>query len=359
MKLKPYAVANELSRGRHHDEQHEGRRDPFQLDRDRILHCRAFRRLSGKTQVFVPREGDHYRTRLTHSLEVAQISRDMARQLGLNEDLAEAIALAHDLGHTPFGHAGEHALHECLKEHGMEFEHNAQSYRTVTELEQVYPDFVGLNLSIEVLEGLMKHQTSWDNPSGNEAVRPSLEAQLVNFGDEIAYQNHDIDDGLRSGYLKEKDLEHLELWQKAIHACEERYGSISDPKVRIARQVSTLIGLMIKDLCEETEKRLAAHKIQNLEEVYSCTEKLVGFSETMTQANKTLKDFLMARLYLHPEVVGPAEQGQQVLKALFAAKVADLEQPVGAEALSQLRDYLAGMTDHFAQEQAQTLGLLA
>ena len=297
--LQAYAVLSSRSRGRKHKEPMDAQRLPFQKDRDRIIHCKAFRRLQEKTQVFVPHYGDHYRNRLSHSLEVAQVSRDLARTLGLNEDLAESIALAHDLGHTPFGHAGEFALNECLKPYGLSFEHNEQSRRVVEELEEVYPSFPGLNLSIEVVEGLMKHQTSWDNPRGVEAIRPSLEAQIVNLGDEIAYQNHDTDDGLRSGFFSEKDLGGLALWGWAKEACEKADGKIDDEKIRIARMVSKMISLMIWDIAEEASRRIEERHIRHLEDVYSCPDQLVGFSGEMASANHELKDFLTTRLYFH------------------------------------------------------------
>lgn len=347
--MKAYAVQNSATRGRKHEECLDTNRDPFQLDRDRILHSRAWRRMDGKTQVFVVHYGDHYRTRMTHSLEVAQIARDLARDLGLNEDLAETIGLAHDLGHTPFGHAGEFALHECMRAHGLEFEHNAQSLRVVTELEEVYPGFKGLNLSIEVLEGLMKHHTSWDNPHGGEAVKPSLEAQVVNLADEIAYQNHDVDDGLRSGLLNEADLEQVELWRMAQVEVAKQYGPIENAKIRCSRTVSKMTGLMIHNVYKESSHRLKKAGIETLEDVYSTQEPLVGFAEGFVDLNRQLKEFLMTRLYHHPQVVELSEQGQQVVTRLFAHY---LEQGLEPE---QVRDYLAGMTDHFALQQALEL----
>lgn len=351
--LRPYAVLSKNSRGRKVNEPIDPQRLPFQKDRDRIIHCRAFRRLKEKTQVFVPHYGDHYRNRLSHSLEVSQVSRDLARTLGLNEDLAEAIALAHDLGHTPFGHAGEYALHECMQEYGLIFEHNEQSHKIVEELEEVYPNFRGLNLSIEVIEGLMKHQTSWDNPQGAEAVRPSLEAQVVNMGDEIAYQNHDVDDGLRSGLFTEEDMVNLQLWQWAKEASNKAEGEIADDKVRVARTVSKMISLMIWDIAEETSRLLQLHKIQNLQDVYACKEKLVGFSPEMAAANKELKDFLTARLYFHPEVVRSSEHGAKIIKMLFKHYMKDSDG--SPEAATAIKDYLAGMTDRFAEMQVQEL----
>jgi dGTPase len=325
------------SRGRRHEEatdvaDKEGR-TCFQKDRDRIIHCKAFRRLKDKTQVFVTHHDDHARNRLSHTIEVAQIARDMARMLELNEDLVEAIALAHDLGHTPFGHAGEAALNECLQEHGLHFEHNEQSQRIVEELEHVYPDFPGLNLSIEVLEGLMKHKTSWDSPEGGEEIKPSLEAQVVNLADEIAYQNHDVDDGLRAGLFGEEDLEELGIWRMAKEEAEKKYGEIEGPRIRVARIVSKMIGLMIHDVFEETKR-----------------EGLVRFSPEMARANLELKDFLAKRLYFSEEVLKHSRRGQRIVKALFGY----YEKEFGA---AGARDFIAGMTDHFAEQQAEELQL--
>lgn len=349
--LKSFAVSNQSNKGRRHPEVLDDERSGFQLDRDRVLHSRAWRRMEGKTQVFVVGYGDHYRTRMTHSLEVAQVSRDLARWLGLNEDLAETIALAHDLGHTPFGHAGEHALHECLQKHGLEFEHNEQSRRTVEELELVYPKFPGLNLSIEVIEGLMKHHTSWDHPTGNELIRPSLEAQIVNLADEIAYQNHDVDDGLRSELFDEKDLREVEIWEQAMEEVQYKYGDILDQPVRRARIVSHMMSMMIKDVHDETERRLREHNIQTLEDVYACETPLVDFSVEMRRRNKALKEFLTNRLYFHPEVKALSEHGKSIIRALFDHYLTQGMEP------SVLKDYLAGMTDRFAEFQVQELGL--
>ncbi len=358
--LRPYAVLSKKSRGRRVNEPMDPQRLPFQKDRDRIIHCRAFRRLKEKTQVFVPHHGDHYRNRLSHSLEVAQVSRDLARTLGLNEDLAEAIALAHDLGHTPFGHAGEYALDECMREYGLSFEHNEQSRHIVEELEEVYPNFPGLNLSIEVIEGLMKHHTSWDNPRGGEAIHPSLEAQIVNFGDEIAYQNHDVDDGLRSGLFTEDDLKGLRLWEWAKEASWKADGEIDDAKIRIARTVSKMISLMIWDIAEETSRLLEVNAIQNLEDVYRCKKTLVDFSSEMKSANKELKDFLTTRLYFHPEVVKHSEEGQKVVRVLFHhymnAWIRSNRKRSPKKEVLRIKDYLAGMTDRFAESQAEELG---
>lgn len=340
--LRPYAVFGVRSRGRAYPEEETKGRLPFQKDRDRIIHCRAFRRLKDKTQVFVAHHGDHYRNRLTHSLEVAQISRDTARSLGLNEDLAEAIALAHDLGHTPFGHAGEFALDKCLREHGLHFEHNEQSLRIVTELEDVYPDFPGLNLSFEVLEGLRKH---------DESVPHSLEAQLVDHADEIAYQNHDIDDGLRSGLFTEADLSQVPLWKEVTERVRKRFGDLPDERIRWSRCISELISWMISDLSEATCRRLNEKNIRSTEDVYASRETLVDFSKDLTSENKKLKAFLMARLYQHPEVKKHIEEGQDLIRLLFHHYLAE-----GRE-VGWIRDYLSGMTDSYARTEMKALGL--
>lgn len=364
--LMPYAVLSKFSRGRKHKDHDDGQRLCFQKDRDRIIHSRAFRRLKDKTQVFVAHYGDHFRNRLSHSLEVAQISKGLARSLGLNEDLSESIALAHDLGHTPFGHAGEFALNELLHKYGLGFEHNEQSRRTVEEIENVYPGFRGLNLSVEVIEGLMKHQTSWDNPEKVDAVKPSLEAQIVNFGDEIAYQNHDVDDGLRSGMFNEEELEQLALWNMASEFTENQYGKIEEPKIRFARKISKMIGIMIADIAVETTERLKKSEIKTLQDVYKCDQKLVGFSEEMSKANKELKEFLLLRFYNHTDIVSSMQKGQEIIKKLFAYYMknpdglpkilADKSLALEEKGRSELvRDYLAGMTDRFAELTAESL----
>lgn len=357
--LRGYAVLSKNSRGRKVNEATDPQRLPFQKDRDRIIHSKAFRRLKEKTQVFVSHYGDHYRNRLSHSLEVSQVSRDIARTLGLNEDLAESIALAHDLGHTPFGHAGEHALHECMQEFGLSFEHNEQSRRIVEDLEEVYPNFRGLNLSLEVIEGLMKHQSSWDNPTGGDAIRPSLEAQVVNLGDEIAYQNHDVDDGLRSGLFTEADLSGLALWEWAKEASDRAEGKILDAKVRIARIVSKMISLMIWDIAEESSRLMQLHSISTVQDVYQCQAKLVTFSSGMTKANKELKDFLSTHLYFHPEVVKLSSNGQRIIKLLFKhfleKAATEFPNETQKEHAVRAKDYLAGMTDRFAEMKAQEL----
>ncbi|MBI2464466.1 deoxyguanosinetriphosphate triphosphohydrolase, partial [Candidatus Peregrinibacteria bacterium] len=323
-RLAPYAVKSASSKGRKYYEKNDEYRLCFQKDRDRIIHSKAFRRLKGKTQVFVEHYGDHFRTRLTHTLEVAQISRDISRTLGLNEDLAESIALAHDLGHTPFGHAGEDALDECLKAYGLHFEHNEQSKRIVEELEELYPNFSGLNLSIEVLEGLMKHQTSWDHPRINEKntralfSSPSLEAQVVNLADEIAYHTHDIDDGLRSHLIQWKDVELLDIFREAALKVKKQYGIMTNTHIKRSRMVSAMISLMVNDLCEATAKNIQTHDIQTISGVYKANKQIVSFSKKMLRKITTCKQFLIKKLYFHPFVFEAAEKGKSIIRDIFS-----------------------------------------
>lgn len=357
--LSPYAVKSKTSRGREYEEKEDFARTPFQKDRDRVIHSRAFRRLKMKTQVFVAHYGDHYRTRLMHSMEVAQVSRDVARSLGLNEDLSEAIALAHDLGHTPFGHAGEHALDEILKPFGLGFEHNQQSKRIVEELEEVYPGFHGLNLTFETRQGLMKHQSPWDQ-ADSQFHGASLEAQVVNLADEIAYNNHDVDDGLRSGLITENQLRELAIWQKVSKLVEKEYGVIKDESVRWARMVSNMIGLMIQDLLATSSSRIAEQGIKTLDDVYKSKENLILFSPKQYRWNTELKDFLSKNIYFNPHVLKLSERGQKIIRELFGAYhsdhtlLPDEEQSAiseGAQSEVIIKDYLAGMTDEYAEQE--------
>lgn len=356
--LAPYGIKSQFSRGRDHPEPDDLMRTPFQKDRDRIIHSRAFRRLKMKTQVFVAHYGDHYRTRLTHSMEVAQISRDVARALGLNEDLAETIALAHDLGHTPFGHAGEETLNQLLEPFGLRFEHNEQSRCIVEKLECVYPNFCGLNLTFEVRQGLMKHQTPWDQ-NHKEFKGASLEAAVVNLADEIAYTNHDVDDGLRSGILKESELEPLALWQNASELVFKNYGDISDPSIRWSRVVSRMIGIMIQDLITHSSQKIDQANLQTPEDVYRSTKALISFSPQQVKINRETQSFLMKNLYFNPRVLKRSQEGQKILKKLFKTyykKQGKL--PLEAQLLIRsgekpeivIKDYIAGMTDEFAKK---------
>ncbi|MFA4890940.1 MAG: dNTP triphosphohydrolase [Candidatus Gracilibacteria bacterium] len=325
----------------------------FQKDKDRIIHCKAFRRLDEKTQVFPAFVGDHYRTRLTHTLEVAQISRDICRRLGLNEDLAEAIALAHDLGHPPFGHAGEEALNEIVT---GGFEHNNQSQRVVEKLEKLYPDFDGLNLSLEVLEGLAKHQTSWDrggevgteggkSDDADGAARSSaslmaahLEGQVVNLADEIAYTNHDMDDGLRSGILQIEDLDGAALWKEAYGWVSKKYGNIPSSEVRISRIISSIIYFMITDI------------VGRFDEV------VVKFSDGMVEKIRELREILFKKFYLSETVKTELDKGRMMIRKLFKYYVEHPERVPekyrrGESFEVAVKDYIAGMTDRFLEKE--------
>jgi len=358
--LAPYAMKSSLSRGRVHPESPCPYRTCFQRDRDRIIHSEAFRRLEYKTQVFVNHEGDYYRTRLTHTLEVAQISRGLARTLRLNEDLAEAIALAHDVGHTPFGHRGETALNELMAEHGG-FEHNRQSYRVVTLLERKYPGFNGLNLSHEVLEGLLKHSSEYDSPdlkglTTSDPRSPSLEAQVVNVSDEIAYMNHDLDDGLESGMLSYDALDGVSLWRDMAAKVRAEAPDVR-PKILKYNAISRLIHLLVMDLTGETKRRLREFRIEGADDVARTEEPVVAFSEGMLTTTKELKEFLFANLYRHYRVERMADKSNRILSALFNTysqnpKVLppSLERAIREEgnAPRKVCDYIAGMTDRFA-----------
>jgi dGTPase len=369
MKL-PEAVAASAarSRGRLHPEPGSGTRGPrdiFQRDRDRIVHSVAFRRLRHKTQVFVAPDGDHFRVRLTHSLEVAQIGRTIARVLGLNEDLTEALCLAHDLGHPPFGHAGEDALGAALSDAGG-FDHNAHAIRIVTRLETPYPDFDGLNLSWEGLEGLAKHNgpladPSWAMTEANAEWDleldswPGLEAQVAAIADDIAYDNHDIDDGLRAGLLKIEELVELPIVKRLWDAVGVRHPRISTEK-RQRALVRDMIGTMVEDVLAETRRRVADAGVETIDDVRVAGGSLVGFSPALATEERELKQFLYARLSDLPELQAVREEAERVVADLAAAYRADpsvLPEPWrrGGDELRQLRnigDFIAGMTDRFA-----------
>jgi len=369
MTLLPLAAASPArSRGRLHPEDSVGPRGPrdiFQRDRDRLIHSVAFRRLRHKTQVFVAPDGDHYRVRLTHSLEVAQIGRTIARALGLNEDLTEALCLAHDLGHPPFGHAGEDALDAALAEAGG-FDHNAHTIRIVTRLETPYPDFDGLNLSWEALEGLAKHNgpieaptwamaeanAEWDLELGSW---PGLEAQVAAISDDIAYDNHDIDDGLRAGLLDVDELVQLPLPGRLWSAIEERHPGLP-PEKRQRALVRDMIGFMVSDVLAETEHRVSEARIETVEEVRAAGGPLAGFSAGLADEERELKRFLHERLYDLPELKPVRNEAERVVAGLANAYRADPGLlPVwwqhGGDEVQQLRtigDFVAGMTDRFA-----------
>ncbi len=383
--LAPYASRPEESRGRLHDEQESRTRTAFQRDRDRIIHSAAFRRLQYKTQVFVYHEGDNFRTRLTHSLEVAQIARSISRVLGLDEDLAEALALAHDLGHTPFGHAGEDALQDVLADHGG-FDHNAQSLRVVTRLEKRYPRFDGLNLTWETLEGLVKHNGPLTGPlvgAGRPTRIPGAitdyvarhdleiatfagpEAQVAALSDDIAYNNHDIDDGLRAGLFSIDDLKDVPLVGPVFAAVARDFAD-HDESVRIHEAVRQLIGVMIVDLIEETRRRVARLKPDSAAAVRALGQPLVGFSEEMRQNDTALKRFLFANMYRHFTVSRMTSKGRRVVKDLFRLLHAEPEclppewrrltdGPQTAKTARVVADYIAAMTDRLALDEHRRL----
>ena len=361
--LAPYAALSASSRGRKYSEKPHPYRTEYQRDRERIIHSRAFRRLEYKTQVFINHEGDHYRTRLTHTVEVSQISRSIARALRLNEDLAESIALAHDLGHTPFGHAGERELNELLKNHGG-FEHNRQSLRIVDELEKRYPDFNGINLTWETREGIIKHTTEHDHPDTGDFspdTQPSMEAQIIDLADEIAYNNHDLDDGLTSGILTVSDVKRLSLWSLG----EKRYNreSKGDMKIRNMGVIRSIIDLLVSDLIENTVAMIERNSIKKYGDVLGASEKLVAFSGEIESANSELKKFLMDNLYQHYRVARMTIKAEKVIRDLFQIYT---EHPDTLPHDHQKRfskdgiiltatDYIAGMTDRFALEEHEKL----
>jgi dGTPase len=366
----PEAVAAcpDRSRGRLHPEINSGPRGPrnvFQRDRDRIIHSVAFRRLRHKTQVFVAPDGDHFRVRLTHSIEVAQIGRTIARALGLNEDLTEALCLAHDLGHPPFGHAGEHALSAGLADAGG-FDHNAHTLRIVTRLETPYPDFEGLNLSWESLEGLAKHNGPVADPTWALAAAngewdlelsswPSLEAQVAAISDDIAYDNHDIDDGLRAGLLEMEELLELPLVRRLWTTIGERHADISLEK-RQRALIRDMIGTMVADVLAETASRVRESAVETVDDVRDAGRALAGFSEAIVEEERDLKRFLYTRLYEAPQLDAIREQAEQVVSNLAATYRADpcllpTSWQQGGASIDQLRtvgDFIAGMTDRFA-----------
>jgi dGTPase len=354
------------SRGRRHHEPEHPLRTCFQRDRDRIIHASAFRRLEYKTQVFVNHEGDYYRTRLTHTMEAAQITRTIARVLGLNEDLAEAVALAHDLGHTPFGHAGERTLDRLMAQHGG-FEHNAQSLRIVDLLEERYPTFRGLNLSWEVREGIVKHSTRYDRPQVVEFdanLAPCLEAQIVDFADEVAYTAHDVDDGLKSGMLDPDELERVALWRRALGEAR-RSGSAMTEAVQRYQAVRRLIDWMVQDLVETVFGRIERERIDSLDAVRRVKPRLVEFSTAMGEQHRELKAFLSDRLYHHHRVTRMTQKADRIMTALVEVYMAEPRQlpphvtrRVTDEAETMPRviaDYVAGMTDRFALEEYKKL----
>jgi len=362
-RLARYAVRSRDSRGRVYPEPEHPYRTAFQRDRDRIIHTTAFRRLEYKTQVFVNYEGDYYRTRLTHTIETAQIGRTMARALGCNEDLTEAVSLAHDLGHTPFGHSGELALHEIMEGHGG-FNHNHQSVRIVEALEQRYQDFPGLNLTWETREGIVKHTTEYDvsQAEGYEPhKRATLEGQLVNAADEIAYTTHDLDDGLRSGLITVSDLQGLSLWRQALQELEISERSFDEMSQH--RVIRHLINREVTDVLQHVDRGLEAFGIQSVEDVRNAPHNLVGFSAELEPMNRELKDFLLQRLYRHHRVMRMQTKAKRLLQQLFEAYSVEPRQLPEEiqEKISEgkrervICDYIAGMTDRFAIQEYRKL----
>ena len=364
--LAGYAARSSHSLGRRYHEQFRDLRPAFERDRDRIIHSAAFRRLEYKTQVFVNHEGDYYRTRLTHSLEVAQIGKAIARRLKLNEELTETLALAHDLGHTPFGHTGEEVLNHLMEEYGG-FEHNLQSLRVVDELEERYPEFNGLNLSWEVREGIIKHASPYDRPLERLAefmpgVVPTVEAQLINYADEIAYNNHDIDDGLKSGYLTLAQLDQVELWNEVHSAVAARYPGLDEER-RKYQTISALIGFFIRDITSVTYKNLRDSNITSMEELRQINKQVVGYSPELAKKSRELKRFLMENLYRHYKVERMRVKAERCLMRLFEtyvkhptllpAKYVKKMEVQGRERV--ICDYIAGMTDRFALDEFKRL----
>jgi dGTPase len=373
--LALYAADEATSRGRQYPEPAPTTRGEYQRDRDRVIHCGAFRRLEYKTQVFVNHEGDLFRTRLTHSIEVAQIARSVARALGLNEDLVEAISLAHDLGHTPFGHTGQDALNECMRDYGG-FEHNLQSLRVVDFLEERYADFPGLNLTFETREGILKHcSTKHARELGDvgrrflEKKQPGLEAQVANVADEIAYNNHDVDDGLRSELLSIDQLLQVELFAEQYAKVDRRHPGLPVRR-RIHETIRHMINVVVTDFIEHSRQMIECAGVRNIDDVRNQAQPLVGYTEPMRARVLELKRFLRQNLYAHPRVKEMSARATETVRSLFTAFWNDpsllpsqyLERVEGTtkedSAMARLiADYIAGMTDRYAIREYSRLGL--
>lgn len=375
-RLAPYAMQSGRTRGREYPEDEHPYRTVYQRDRDRILHTTAFRRLEHKTQVFLTSEGDYYRTRLTHTLEVAQIGRTIARALRANEDLTEAVCLAHDLGHGPFGHSGESALNALMEHHGG-FDHNHQSLRIVEQLERRYPTFDGLNLTWEAREGILKHETEYDRGLAfafDADRRGTLECQIVNAADEIAYTAADLDDGLRSGMIMPRQLQDVGLWQDATGALDLRVvaGISETDRHRVIRHI---IGREVTDLVATTDQRLRDARAASVDDIRNLPENVIGCTAILQQRNRELKDFLYQNLYRHWRVMRMASKAQRLLTQLFNLYLAepwllpgelqeriaanDRDRPGQASPERIVCDYIAGMTDRYAQQEYQKLFDLA
>ncbi|MCJ7702155.1 MAG: deoxyguanosinetriphosphate triphosphohydrolase [Anaerolineales bacterium] len=361
--LAPYGIRSSTSKGRAFPENEPAYRTAFQRDRDRVLHTSAFRRLEYKTQVFINIEGDYYRTRLTHTLEVAQIGRTVARALGANEDLIEAICLAHDLGHSPFGHSGETALNRLLKDHGG-FDHNKQSMRIVTKLEKRFQDFPGLNLTWEVREGIVKHETEYDISDASDfgpELRGHLEAQIANAADEIAYTAHDLDDGLRSGMITPPMLSGITLWEILVESIGWRETQLDE--LYRHRLIRRLIGMTVTDLVNATSQRLQDNRIGSVEELQRLEHNVIGLSEDMHRRNRELKDFLYSQLYRHPRVIRMQVKAERIIGDLYKAYLTEplilprhVQEWIDQRGLERtICDYIAGMTDRYAIEEHNKL----
>jgi dGTPase len=361
--LAPYGMRSKDSKGRAYLDDEPDYRTAFQRDRDRIIHTTAFRRLEYKTQVFINYEGDYFRTRLTHTLEVAQIGRTLARALGGNEDLVETICLAHDLGHSPFGHSGEVALARLMKDYGG-FDHNKQSLRIVTELEERYPEFPGLNLTWEVREGMVKHESEYDISDARDydpSLRGNLETQIANVSDELAYTTHDLDDGLRSGMLTPHMLEGIALWE-ILRETYNWHGVVLEDVER-HRMIRQLVGIMVTDMVEATDNRLKDSGAKSPLDLQKMKTNVIGYSEDMQRRNRELKDFLYKNLYSHYRVIRMAVKAEKVISDLFNAYKAEpailpdtAQKSIDKRGLERtICDYIAGMTDRFAIEEHQKL----
>ena len=361
--LAPYGMRSKNSRGRHFPEDEPLYRTRFQRDRDRILHTTAFRRLEYKTQVFINYEGDYYRTRLTHTLEVAQIGRSIAVALGANEMLTETICLAHDLGHPAFGHSGEITLAKLMKEYGG-FDHNKQTLRIITELERRYPEFPGLNLTWEVLEGIVKHETEYDIADArdfNPDLRGNLEAQIANVADEMTYTAHDLDDGLRSGMLTPRMLSGLSLWEVVTESVGWKGAALEELDRHCI--IRRLIGMMVNDVVQNTDQRLRESLVHSVEELQRLPYNVVTFSDDTRRRNRELKDFLYARMYRHHRVVRMQVKAERILSDLFnayrdesATLPEHVQKTIPVRGLERtICDHIAGMTDRYATEEHQKM----
>jgi len=359
--LAPYAQKSKYSKGRRYKELEHNYRSCYQRDRDRIIYSTAFRRLEYKTQVFVNHEGDYYRTRLTHTLEVAQIARSIARALRLNEDLVEAMSLAHDLGHTPFGHSGEDALHELMKDCGG-FDHNAHGLRVVDYLEERYPDFPGLNLTYEVREGIIKHSTAYDLPRPivpfESTASPLLEIQVVDIADEIAYDNHDLDDGIMSKLIREEDLKALSAWTRKDREIRKAHPGVKD-EIRKYQIIRSMINEQVTDVLTQTENNIRRYKIRKQQDILKLPVRLVSFSKELENSRKPMREFLQNNLYQHYRVVRMSNKAYRFITSLFNVYL-DKPEQLPPSTYNRLKkedkhqvvcDYIAGMTDRYALDE--------